>query len=213
MFKPSKIFVFLTTATLFAQPLLAASMASPRLIPQESVRLLGSGAVVDKEIPVPSGMLMECKGQCYIEGNGLQLMGADKTIFAVHENGEAFTVLVQQGSIDFALAANAKPVRFQTPFDSLTAKPYLVPPSFEAIVHGTLQVTKHRAVLSMTEGSLELATSQGQQLVQAGNALVLTQAGAVTAGAVTAGAIAVGAGAIALGSGSSDSAGDEVSPQ
>lgn len=191
MSKSSKIFAFLATATLLAQPLLAASMAAPRLIPQESVRLLDSGAVVDKEIPVPAGMLMACKGQCYIEGNGLQLMGADKTIFAVHEDGAAFTVLVQQGNIDFALAANAKPVRFQTPFDSVTARPYLIPASSEAVVRGTLQVSETRAVLTMTQGSLELTTDDGQQLVQAGNTIVLAQA--VTSGAPTGGATAGGA--------------------
>lgn len=228
MFTSRMLAACLLFGTLFAQPLTASCGAAPRLIPHGSVTLLDSGTVVDKEIPAPAGMLMACKGKCYIEGHGVQLMGADKTVFAVHEDGALFNVMVQQGSLDFALTANATPLRFQTPFDALTARPHLIPVSSESVVRGTLQVTEHRAVLSMTQGSLELTTSQGQQLVQAGNALVLTQAvvgsetnatGPATTFSTTkvvAGVVAVGAvaaGAIALGSGSDGSDGDEVSPK
>jgi hypothetical protein len=225
MFTSRILAACLLFGALFAQPLTASCGAAPRLIPHGSVTLLDSGTVVDKEIPAPAGMLMACKGQCYIEGHGVQLMGADKTIFAVHEDETLFNVMVQQGSLDFALAADATPLRFQTPFDSLTARPHLIPVSSESVVRGTLQVTEHRAVLSMTQGSLELTTSQGQQLVQAGNALVLTQAvvgGEVNATTTTysttkvvAGALAIGAvaaGAVVLGS-SGDGDGHEVSPQ
>jgi hypothetical protein len=221
----SKILAFLAAVTLLAQPLLAASRVAPRLIPQGSVQLLDSGTVLDKEIPVPSGMLMACKGQCYIEAHGLQLMGADNTVFAVHEDGAAFTVMVQKGSIDFALRADAKPVQFQTPFDSLTAKPYLIPASSEAVVRGTLQVSETRAVLTVTQGSLELTTSDGQQLIQAGNTLVLAQAvvdgtttGSTTTTAATTfstGGLIVGAGGAALIGGAialTDQDHDEVSP-
>lgn len=229
MFDFRKLALFLTTAMLVAQPLLAA----PRLVPQGSVKMLNSGVVVDKEMPAPAGMLMACTGQCYIEAHGLQLMGSDKTVFAVHEEAELFSVLVREGSVDFALRADAKPVEFKTPFDNLTAKPYLVPAGTDSVVRGRLQVDGDKAVLTMTEGSLELANAEGQRLIHAGNAIVLAQAaatgtgatgtgatGTATAGAaltttqIVAGAVAVGAvaaGAVAIGS-SGDSDGDEASP-
>lgn len=226
-----KLTLLLTTALLVAQPLLAA----PRLFPQGSVKMLDSGIVVDQEMPAPAGMLMACTGQCYIEANGLQLMGSDKTVFAVHEEAERFSVLVREGSVDFALRADAKPVEFKTPFDNLSAKPYLVPASTGSVVRGTLRVDGDKAVLSMTEGSLELANADGQKLIHAGNAIILAQAtttgtgaagtgttGAATTGAtltttqIVAGAVAVGAvaaGAVAIGSsGGSDGDSDEASP-
>lgn len=219
-----KISVFLAAALLLAQPLFADSSA--RLVPQGSVKLLTSGTVVDKEMPAPAGTLMACNGQCYIEANGLQLMGSDKTVFAVHEEGDKFIVMVQEGNVDFALGHDAKPVEFKTPFDSVDAKPYMVPTGSEAVVRGSLQVNKERAVLTLTQGSLELTNSDGQKLIHAGNSLVLAQAAVggaaggttVSAGtASTAGLIVAGGGAAAVGGAvaftdSHDHDDDEVSP-
>lgn len=223
--KTLKISAFLAAALLLAQPLFADSPA--RLVPQGSVKLLDSGTVVDKEMPAPAGTLMACNGQCYIEANGLQLMGSDKTVFAVHEEGDKFIVMVQEGNVDFSLSANAKPVEFKTPFDSLDAKPHMVPTGSESVVRGTLQVNKERAVLTLTQGSLELTNSDGQKLIRAGNSLVMTQAAvggaaggtAVSAGtAGTAGLIVAGGGAAAIGGAvastesNDDDDDDEVSP-
>jgi hypothetical protein len=225
MFDFRKISLFLTTALLVAQPLLAA----PWLVPQGSVKMVSSGIVVDKEMPVPAGMLMACTGQCYIEANGLQLMGSDKTVFAVHEEAEQFSVLVQEGSVDFALRADTKPVEFKTPFDTMTGKPYLIPASNDSVVRGTLQVSGDKAVLTMTQGSLELTNAEGQKLIHAGSAIVLAQAvtdGTTTTGTAATGAtltttqivtgvVAVGAvtaGAIAIGSSGGSGGGSEASP-
>ena len=226
MFDFRRISLFLATTLLVAQPLLAA----PMLVPQGSVKMVDSGIVVDKEMPAPAGMLMACTGQCYIEANGLQLMGSDKTVFAVHEEAELFSVMVREGRVDFALRADTKPVEFKTPFDTMTGKPYLIPASTDSVVRGTLQVSDDKAVLTMTQGSLELTNSQGQKLVHAGSAIVLAQAvtdgagasgtakagttltttqivtGAVVVGAVAAGAVAIGS----SGGGSGD--GSEASP-
>lgn len=199
MLKFQKISVFLVAALLLAQPLFADS--APRLVPQGSVKLLASGTVVDKEMPAPAGTLMACNGQCYIEANGLQLMGSDKTVFAVHEESDKFSVMVQEGNVEFALKSDAKPVEFKTPFDTLDAKPYMVPTSSDAVVRGNLQVTKERAVLTLTQGSLELTNSEGQKLIHAGNTLVLAQAvvgGAAGTGSTISGASLAGA-AVGLG--------------
>ena len=228
MFSFRKSFVVLIAATLLAQPLFAGS--TPRLVPEGSVKILDNGVVMNQEMPVPAGSLMACSGQCYVEANGLQLLGADKTVFAVEEGPERFTVMVREGSLDFALGADTKPVDFRTPFDTLAAKPYAVQTGTDAVVRGTIQVTDERALLTLTQGSLELTGADGQKLIHAGNTLVLTQAAAEGSGAaatttssisattVAVGAVAVGAvaaGAIALSSGGSDGGGDDndVSPK
>lgn len=199
MLKFQKISVFLVAALLLAQPLFADS--APRLVPQGSVKLLASGTVVDKEMPAPAGTLMACNGQCYIEANGLQLMGSDKTVFAVHEESDKFSVMVQEGNVEFALKSDAKPVEFKTPFDTLDAKPYMVPTSSDAVVRGNLQVTKERAVLTLTQGSLELTNSDGQKLIHAGNTLVLAQAavGGVAGTGSTIGGASLAGAAVGLG--------------
>lgn len=224
MSKSLKVSVVLAAALLLALPVFADS--SPRLVPQGSVKLLSSGTVVDKEMPAPSGTLMACNGQCYIEANGLQLMGSDKTVFAVHEEGDKFVVMVREGNVDFALGADSKPVEFKTPFDGVSAKPYMVPTGSDSVVRGNLQVDKERAVLTLTQGSLEVTNADGQKLIHAGSSLVLAQAAVggaaggtavgAGAGASTAGLIVAGGGAAAIGgavaSTESNDDDDEVSP-
>lgn len=190
-----KICFFLAGALLLAQPVLAG----PLLVPQGSVKLLASGTVVDKEMPAPAGALMACNGQCYIEANGLQLMGSDKTVFAVHEENDKFSVMVQEGNVEFALSADAKPVEFKTPFDSVDAKPYMVPTASDSVVRGNLKVTKERAVLTLTQGTLELTNSDGQKLIHAGNTLVMAQAEVGGAVGTTIGATSAAGAGIALG--------------
>lgn len=225
MFSFRKSFVVLIAATLLAQPLFAGS--APRLVPEGSVKILDNGVVMNQEMPVPAGSLMACSGQCYVEANGLQLLGADKTVFAVEEGAERFTVMVREGSLDFALGADAKPVDFRTPFDTLAARPYAVQTGTDAVVRGTIQVTEERALLTLTQGSLELTGADGQKLIHAGNTLVLTQAAdgsgaaattSISATTIAVGAVAVGAvavGAIALSSDGSDDDDDDndVSPK
>jgi hypothetical protein len=152
-----------------------SAFSSPRLIPLGSVKLLESRIVMDKEIPVPAGMLMASTDQGYVEAEGLQLICADKTVFAVSEELSHFSIMVQEGNVDFALRADTKPIEFKTPFDSTSAKPYLIPASSDALVRGNLHVTKEKAVLTMSEGSLELMSQDGQKLIHAGNAIVLAR--------------------------------------
>jgi hypothetical protein len=226
MFSFRKSLVVLIAATLLAQPLFAGS--APRLGPAGAVKFLATGGGMNQEIPAPAGSLMACSGQCYVEANGLQLLGADKTVFAVEEGAERFTVMVREGSLDFALGADAKPVDFRTPFDTLAAKPYAVQTGTDAVVRGTIQVTEERALLTLTQGSLELTGADGQKLIHAGNTLVLTQAAdggsgaaattSLSAPTIAVGAAAVGAvavGAIALSSDGSDDDDDDndVSPK
>ena len=175
MFRLHKFFALLAVSGLLCQPVFAGAIASPRLIPQDRITILDSGVEVDREIPAPAGALMACTGQCYIETEGMQLMGADGTVFAVQEDADRFSVMVREGSIDFALKADAKPVEFKTPFDTLTASPHTVPASTESVIRGNLNVTGEKAILTLAEGSLNITNSRGQVLLHAGNAMTLAQ--------------------------------------
>ena len=219
-----KCMTSLAIATLIVQPVVAAPLSSTRLLPEKSVTLLETGATVDKEMPAPAGVLMACNGQCFIEADGVQLLGADKTVFAVHEDQDAFFVMVETGSVSFAMRGDAKPVEFKTPFDAFQAKPALVPVSSDAVIRGTLEVTESRAVLTMAEGSLELVNEDGQKLLNAGNSIVLAKglglskedAEALSGAAVATATLAIiwaSVLAVGGGGGGGDGDGDEVSPQ
>jgi len=165
----------LAAAVLMAfQPVWAGSGAL--LVPQGSVKILPTGAVVDSRMPVPEGVMMACSGRCLVEAKGVQFVGSDRTVFAVQEEADRWSVAVQEGAVDFAVRADAKPVSFTTPFDTVSSQPHAVPASTDSVVRGTLQVTEDRAVLRVTQGSLEVVSSSGRQLIQPGNSIVLAQA-------------------------------------
>jgi ferric-dicitrate binding protein FerR (iron transport regulator) len=173
---------------------------------------------------------MACTGQCYIETDGMQLLGADGTVFAVQEDEERFSVMIQKGSVDFALSAEAKPVEFKTPFDTLTASPYSVPAGSESVVRGNLSIMDEKAVLTLAQGSLEVTNARGQALLHSGSAITLAQYSAggssddssstgeditgIFVGAATLGIIGATIAALASGGGGGgDDGGKDVSPK
>lgn len=166
----------LASAMMIMHPLLASAGAPPRLIPKNSVTLLATGLVVDKEIPAPSGMLMACEGECVIEADGLQLVGADKTVFSLEEGSTRYLVTITKGELGFALRADAKAIAFKTPFqDPGDQSSYLVPASSDEVFKGTLRIDeqKQNAILAMDKGTLKVVAIDGQKLAHAGSAIFL----------------------------------------
>ncbi len=209
-----KAFTLFVAAMLVCPPLQAGAGSAPRLIPQNSVTLLATGLVVDKEIPAPSGMLLACTGECVVEADGLQLVGADKTVFALEEGNTRFLVTIVEGKLDFSLHADAKRLAFKTPFqDPEDNNTYLVPASSDEVFKGSLLVDsqKDKAILDMTKGSLKLVAIDGQKVVHAGNAIFLpthtsAEGGALSLASSSSGSgvefsgtgLAVGAGALGI---------------
>ncbi len=207
-----QLLALLIPSLLILHPLLAAAGSSPMLIPKNPVTLLATGVVVDKEIPAPSGMLMACTGECVIEADGLQLVGADKTVFSLEEGSTRYLVTVMEGELGFALRSEAKPLAFKTPFqDPADTNCYLIPASSDEVFKGTLQIDNEKgdAILAMRKGDLKLVAINGQQVVRAGNAIFLprlpgggenglTFASAPRGGDTSLGGLAVGAGVLAV---------------
>lgn len=227
---------FLVSTILILHPLLVAAGSPPILIPENSVTLLATGLVVDQEIPVPSGMLMACTGDCVVEAEGLQLVGADKTVFSLEEGSTRFLVTIMEGELAFALRADAKPLAFKTPFqDPADNNNYLIPASSDEVFKGTLRIDeqKQKAILVVDKGSLKLLAIDGQRIVHAGNAIflprhppagksLLTFASAPHEEQASFSGLAVGAGALAIlvatgaalaGGGGGGDGGSETSPK
>ena len=215
-------------ATLLASPLMAGSSSPPRLIPEGTVMLVNNGAILDREVPVPDGMLMAGNGRCLIEGDGMQIVGDDKAVFAFRDEIDRSRVTVMQGVIEFALRTDAKPAEFKLPFDTVQARPAA---GSDGVVSGTLDVTPDKAVLTMARGALEISKAGERKVVPPGGSIDLARltfdedslaaqgepagigmgfaAGFTAVSGLTAGALALSAGSD--GSGGKDS-GQAVSP-
>jgi len=224
-------------AALLASPLMAGTFSSPRLIPEGTVTLAHSGAVLDREVPVPDGMLMRGNGRCLIEGDGMQIITADKTVFALRDEIGRSCVTILQGAIEFTLRPDAKPAEWALPFDTVQARPAPSPGGSAGVVRGTLDVTPDNAVLTVTHGGLEISKAGERKLVPSGDGITLNRltfdestvhpqdesteiesgpigmkfaAGFAAVSGLTAGALALSAGSD--GSGGSNSA-DATSPE
>ena len=205
MKKFCKSFVVVLAALLVAQPMLAAAASSARIIPTGNVSLLADGKEMSQfrsEMPLPQGALMACNGNALVQTQNLQLVAVDKTVFALAESQKQWDLTVKSGQVDFAISAQAKPMAFHTPHDSIQAEQAIVPAGSDGLVRGSLSVAENGTELTIQEGALQVMTSEGQQLVQAGHSVVLAQAKVGNAGKVAAAgtaATAAGAGVAAAG--------------
>ena len=207
MKKFCKSFVVVLAALLVVQPMLAVAASPARIIPTGNVSLLADGKEMSQfrsEMPLPQGALMACNGNCLVQTQSLQLVAADKTVFALAESQKEWDLTVKSGQVDFAIAAQAKPMAFHTPHDIITAEQAIIPASSDGLVRGYVSVTENGTELTVQEGALQVMSSDGRQLVQAGHSVVLAQAkvGKTEKAAAAGAAASAGAGAgIAAGSG------------
>jgi mannose-6-phosphate isomerase-like protein (cupin superfamily) len=210
----SKGAIFLLAICLVFQPVLSWAGPGARVIPTGKVSLLSEGREVNQfqsEMPLPEGSLMLCNGSCLVQMPGIQLVAQDKAVFALTEDKDRWDLSVKSGQVHFAMRADAKPVSFHTPHDSLQTAQAIIPAGSGGVVRGSISVTQAESVLAIEEGTLQVMSADGTMLVQPGQTIRLAQAQMTPqqkeeqdkkkAGAAAAGAGAVGAGAAVAGAG------------
>ena len=149
-----------------------------RVIPQGKVSLLEEGKEATQfqsELPLPEGTLMLCNGNCLVQTQNLQLVAQDRAIFALAEGKARWDLTVKSGQVDFAMRADAKPISFHTPLDTIQMEQAIVPVSGAAMVRGSIKVGEAESVLSVQEGSLQVMGPDGTVLVQPGYGVRLAQ--------------------------------------
>jgi hypothetical protein len=214
----SKTAIILLAMCLVVQPVLSWAGPGARVIPTGKVSLLSDGKEVNQfqsEMPLPEGSLMLCNGSCLVQMPGIQLVAQDKAVFALAEGKERWDLSVKSGQVHFAMRADAKPVSFHTPHDTLQTEQALVPASSTGMVRGSIMVTEAESVLAIEEGALQVMSADGTMLVQPGQTIRLAQAQMTPQQSKEkqeqdkkkAGAVIVGAGAAGAGAGAAAGAG------
>jgi hypothetical protein len=174
----SKAVIILLAMCLMVQPALSWAAPGARVIPTGKVSLLSDGKEVNQfqsEMPLPEGALMLCSGSCLVQMPGIQLVAQDKAVFALAEGKERWDLSVKSGQVHFAMRADAKPVSFHTPHDTVQSEPALVPASSTGMVRGSIMVSETESVLAIEEGALQVMSADGTMLVQPGQAIRLAQ--------------------------------------
>lgn len=179
----SRTMVVILAALMVFQPMLSWAGSGARVIPQGKISLLEEGKEATQfqsELPLPEGTLMLCNGNCLVQTQNLQLVAQDRAVFALAEGKARWDLTVKSGQVDFATRADAKPISFHTPFDTIQVEQAIVPASSAAMVRGSIKVSDTESVLSVREGTLQVMGPDGTVLVQPGQGIRLAAAPATT---------------------------------
>lgn len=178
MKRVSELTAVLLTVLLIAQPMAVLAETSARLIPSDTVNVLDGTKAINRfhsEVPLPEGLLLECKGVCVVQSDGFQLVAHDKTVFALTESESQWDVAVKSGQIDFAVHPNAKQPEFLTPHDRIRIEQAIISAGSDRLIRGTLLVTESGTQITVHEGILRVMTQNGERLIRPESSLLLAQ--------------------------------------
>jgi hypothetical protein len=173
-----KSLIAILVTLLVFQPVFSWAGPGARVIPQGKVSVLADGKEVSQfqsEMPLPEGSLMLCKGSCLVQTQNIQLVALNQAIFALAESNVRWDLTIKTGQVDFAIRPGAKPISFHTPHDTVQAERAILPASSGSMVRGSIIVTEKESVVAVQEGALQMMSSDGTQLVQPGQAILLAQ--------------------------------------
>jgi hypothetical protein len=176
----SRTLIAVLAALLVIQPMLSWAGQGARVIPEGKVSLLADGKEINQfqsEMPLSEGSMMLCNGRCLVQTQNIQMVAQDQAVFALAEGKAYWDLTVKSGQVDFSMRADAKPIAFHTPLDTIQTAQALVPASNTGMVKGSIKVTEKESVLNIQEGALQVMAPDGTQLVQSGQAVRLAAAG------------------------------------
>ena len=152
-----------------------------RIIPMGKVYMLKDGKTIgsySSEAPLPENTLLKTEGDCAVKLSDLYLVAADKSQFAISNADTSRELRVKGGTVYFALSKLPQPMVFTTPEGFVTAQQVILNASTEkSILKGYVAVSEKGSEIGVIEGgSLLISTADGDQLVKAGNRILLAAA-------------------------------------
>jgi hypothetical protein len=119
-----KLFVIFVSFTMTTAGF-SASVNSARIIPNGKVSLIKNGKVVGeltKEAQLPKGYILRCEAKCAVKIDDLYLVAEPDTVFAVDRIATGNELMVQDGTVFFAISETSPPLEFNTPAGVITTR-------------------------------------------------------------------------------------------
>ncbi len=131
--------------------------------------------------PIEDGALLVCDGKCMLKSEGISVIAEDKSKIAVANEADTFRLYVKEGIVDYVINNNARKIAFYTPQGTYTVAEVVFNASSTPVVKGRVVVDSDgNTEISVTEGRMVFATSEGMKTVDANHKIVLAQAPATT---------------------------------
>jgi hypothetical protein len=178
----SIVLTFVYAATCFS-----ADQNSARLIPSDVVYGYENNqkiAEFKNEVPFPEEMLLKSQGDSGIKMDNILLVAEDKSEFSITTESDCCYITVKSGKVHFAISDLPKPLAFVTPQGIVTSRQLILnanssSSSLAGMLQGTVSVDKNSKSSEYSVyqgGSLLLATSDGDRLINNNQQLLLAQA-------------------------------------
>jgi len=151
-----------------------------RIIPTDKVYMLKDGQTIgsySSEAPLPESTLLKTQGDSAIKLPDLYLVAVDKSQFAISNADTSRELRVKEGTVYFALSKLPQALVFTTPEGFVTVQQVILNASTEKFtLKGYVAVSEKGSEIGVIEGgSLLISTADGDQLVKAGNRILLAQ--------------------------------------
>ncbi len=152
-----------------------------RIIPMGKVYMLKDGQTIgsySSEAPLPENILLKTEGDSAIKLPDLYLVAVDKSQFAISNADTSRKLRIKEGTVYFALSKLPQALVFTTPEGFVTVQQVILNASTEkSTLKGYVAVSEKGSEIGVIEGgSLLISTADGDQLVKAGNRILLAQA-------------------------------------
>ena len=127
--------------------------------------------------PIEDGALLVCDGKCMLKSEGISVIATDKSKIAVANEADTFKLYVKEGLVDYVINNNTRKIAFYTPQGTYTVAEVVFNASSSPVVKGRVAVDSDgKTEISVTEGRMVFATSEGMKTVDASHKIVLAQA-------------------------------------
>jgi hypothetical protein len=152
-----------------------------RLVPTDKVSVFKDGkkiAEYTKEMPVPESVIMSCKGKCGIKLDDISLVGEDQSRFLIDSKHNNRYLGVEEGIVYFGISTMPRKIIFMTPKGAVSVNQVFIDASSNTqMLEGYIKVTDDFSEIGVIDGgSLQLLTSDGQQLIKPGQRFIVAQA-------------------------------------
>ena len=158
----------------------ASGLYPARIMPTGKVSVYQGAEKVSEisaEAPLPEGYLLLCDGKAGLKMDGLYWVAADKSLFSVTTKADSVEFELREGTAYFALSALPRPLVFITSHGVFTAQEAMINASTDGgLLKGYVAATSEGTEIGVIEGgSLLIASSKGEKLIQSGNRIKVAQ--------------------------------------
>jgi hypothetical protein len=158
-----------------------AALSINRIIPDGRVMVEQDGRVVQvlsEEAPFPQGQMLATEGRCGVRLDDFYLVADDRSRFAINDGAGQREVLLEQGTLYFAISRLPGQLVLLTPAGGVTVQQLVLKASGEGgLLKGYMAVSPGHTEIGVLEGgAMVVSTPEGEITITEGRQITLAQA-------------------------------------